>query len=282
MAKANFQLQLKLKEKYNPEGSVLREQQHRMLYILDKVAEICERNSISYWLTGGTLLGAARHSGFIPWDDDVDICIFRKDLKKFRKMMISELPEDLVLQCHKTDPNYYHPYLKIRDLNSLMKETGNEDINYIHKGIYIDVFPVERGHMKLIRYTYLIWGRILYGYILSKHLTSFRKIICRFLYFLFSLIFGICRLIDRVFLSKIWTFPYGCYFPQAPGHKDNDILPIIKTEEASFEGRLYYCPHDIHSYLTKCYGNYLQIPNDEEIEPHITEIKIWAKDDKKE
>ena len=104
-----------LKYKYNPEGSILRKQQMVMLHILENVAKICDDNNIDYWLSSGTLLGAYRHGGFIPWDDDLDIMILRKDLKRFREVMIKSLPADMVLQDHSTDSDYYHPYLKIRD-----------------------------------------------------------------------------------------------------------------------------------------------------------------------
>ena len=92
-----------LKYKYNPEGSILRKQQMVMLHILENVAKICDDNNIDYWLSSGTLLGAYRHGGFIPWDDDLDIMILRKDLKRFREVMIKSLPADMVLQDHSTD-----------------------------------------------------------------------------------------------------------------------------------------------------------------------------------
>lgn len=268
-------LQKELREKYNPEGSVLRQHQYRMIHLLKTVADICEKESIPYWLTHGTLLGAKRHGGFIPWDDDVDICIFRKDIREFRSLMQRQLPQDMVLQCHQTDSNYYHPYYKIRDLNSEMEETGNEDINYQNKGVYIDVFPVEKSHLLLVKITWKIWGRLLYRHILPKPLNPIRLLINRFLYFSFSTIFCICRFIDRIIPSDTWNFPYGCYFKVAPGYSDDDINPIDGSTKIQFEDRLYCCPNDVDSYLTKCYGNYNELPKEEEIEPHINEIKIW-------
>jgi lipopolysaccharide cholinephosphotransferase len=68
-----------LRQRYNPDGSLLRRQQMRMLDILLEVDRICKKNDIPYWLSSGTLIGAMRHDCFIPWDDDLDIEMMRKD-----------------------------------------------------------------------------------------------------------------------------------------------------------------------------------------------------------
>ena len=74
-----------LRCQYNPDGSLLRELQLRMLEILKCVDSICEKHNIRYWLSSGTLLGAVRHGGFIPWDDDIDILMPREDYEKFSR-----------------------------------------------------------------------------------------------------------------------------------------------------------------------------------------------------
>ena len=79
-----------LNEKYNPEGSQLRKAQLRMLELLVFIDEVCRKNDIPYWLDSGTLLGAMRHGGFIPWDDDADICILRSDAERLEKIMMTE------------------------------------------------------------------------------------------------------------------------------------------------------------------------------------------------
>ena len=68
--------------KYNPEGSTLRKAQLRMLEILKEIDKICKKHHITYWLDGGTMLGCARHKGFIPWDDDLDIAVFEEDYER--------------------------------------------------------------------------------------------------------------------------------------------------------------------------------------------------------
>ena len=92
-----------LRKKYNPDGSLLRRQQLRMLDILSEVDRICKKHDIPYWLSSGTLIGAMRHNGFIPWDDDLDIEMMRKDYLRLMKVLPKELPEWLVLQNDETD-----------------------------------------------------------------------------------------------------------------------------------------------------------------------------------
>lgn len=264
------EIQKDLRIKYNPEKSLLREQQNRMSRILAVVAEICEREGIDYWLTHGTLLGAVRHGGFIPWDDDVDICIFRRDRDKFQSCMRRFLPPDMALQSHITDGNYYHPYYKIRDLNSEIWETGNEDVNYKYRGIYIDVFPVELAHQSVVRNSFRMWGRILYHIILPQRLTLSKTLRNKCLFYFFSLLFSLCRLLERVIPNKKWSFPFGCYF--RTGFLQETIIPL--TKKVRFEDRLYACPNDSDSYLKLLYGDYNKLPPEEQMHPHTTAIKL--------
>ena len=96
-----------LRARFNPEGSMLRRQQMRMLEILLEVDKVCKRHDIKYWLSSGTLIGAMRHDGFIPWDDDLDIEMMRSDYLRLMEVLPSELPEWLALQNDETDPNYF-------------------------------------------------------------------------------------------------------------------------------------------------------------------------------
>ena len=86
-----------LRERFNPEESLLRRQQMRMLEILLEVDKICKRHDIQYWLSSGTLIGAMRHDGFIPWDDDLDIEMMRSDYLRLMEVLPKELPEWLAL-----------------------------------------------------------------------------------------------------------------------------------------------------------------------------------------
>ena len=99
---------------YNPEGSALRRTQTELSAMLQRLAEICDSNGIRWWLSSGTLLGAARHQGFIPWDDDVDIVMLKEDYLKLEKILLEMDDEDYVLHSMATDPDYIYVYGKFR------------------------------------------------------------------------------------------------------------------------------------------------------------------------
>ena len=112
-----------LRKRFNPDGSLLRRQQLRMLELLEVIDVICRKHQIPYWLSSGTLIGAARHKGFIPWDDDLDIEMLRSDYLRLLKVLPQELPDNLALQTNETDPNYIFIYGKLRDKDSHLEET---------------------------------------------------------------------------------------------------------------------------------------------------------------
>ena len=97
---------------YNPEGSALRRDQKEMLKALVAFAEICEKHDIKWWICSGTLLGAARHKGFIPWDDDMDVTMYEEDFRKLEKVLVELDSEEYFYQCIKTDPDHINVFGK--------------------------------------------------------------------------------------------------------------------------------------------------------------------------
>lgn len=111
-----------------------------MLKLADK---ICTENKLTYFLVGGTLLGAIRHKGFIPWDDDLDIALPREDYNKFISLCSNgALGDGYFLQHTMTMDDYWLPFAKIRKNGTLFDEPSTMNIN-CHKGIFIDVFPLD-------------------------------------------------------------------------------------------------------------------------------------------
>ena len=133
-----------LRARLNPEGSQLWKHQQRMVELLLAFDAICKRHHIRYWLIGGTLIGAARHQGFIPWDDDMDVQMLREDYLKMIEILPRELDETMALQCRQTDENYFFQYAKLRDRRSVLDENNGYDRIFKERGIYIDIFPTDK------------------------------------------------------------------------------------------------------------------------------------------
>jgi lipopolysaccharide cholinephosphotransferase len=110
--------------------------------MLKEVIRICQKHELRYFVIGGTCLGAVRHNGFIPWDDDIDIGIPRNDYNKFLKIAQDELPSHLFLQNYKTEKDFILNFTKIRDNNTTFVEKFVAHLNINH-GVYIDIFPLD-------------------------------------------------------------------------------------------------------------------------------------------
>lgn len=259
-----------LRAKYNPNGSILRQHQLKMLDILIVIDKICKKYDIKYWISDGTLLGAVRHGGFIPWDDDLDIQMMRKDFKHFIKIVSKELPANLVLQTHKTDKGYVAPYAKIRDLHSAISEYYNSDINYKYKGIYIDIFPMEKCSYVFTRIADSIHAHLLYK---ISHFRAglIRRIYLNFIFKLLTFIYSLFRLLDWLFVRKEnFTFTYGT----ACGYYNfvnSDVMPL---SEINFENHIFSAPHAPESILKKQYGNYMELPAEESREIHTLSVEL--------
>lgn len=109
------------------------------LKILSEFHNICEANNIKYILDYGTLLGAVRHKGFIPWDDDIDVAMTREDFNKFQELASKLLPENMFLQTNESDENYYNTFAKIRIPDNNYIEKAVEHFDHVH-GPWIDIF----------------------------------------------------------------------------------------------------------------------------------------------
>jgi len=125
------------------EHQILRKAQLIMLDMLIEFDSICKKHQLQYWLDSGTLLGAVRHQGFIPWDDDIDLSMSIEDYNKLLKIAQSELSSEIFFQTSETDKNFKLDYIKLRSNKASIVEFHEKDkeIKY-HQGVFVDIFPM--------------------------------------------------------------------------------------------------------------------------------------------
>ena len=129
-------------KKYILSPSELKQIQDLEIGAMCELDRICRKYNLKYTLAGGTLLGALRHDGFIPWDDDMDVNMLRSDFLKLREIAPKELRQRYFYQSSQTDPEYLYFFDKIRINDTTFKEAVLAD-KKIHHGVYIDIFPVD-------------------------------------------------------------------------------------------------------------------------------------------
>lgn len=255
---------------FNPEGSLLRRQQMRMLEILVEVDRICKKHDIPYWLSSGTLIGALRHDGFIPWDDDLDIEMMRKDYLRLMKVLPEELPNWLALQSDETDPNYFFYYTKVRDRRSRMLEQTNYDRVWKEQGIYIDIFPMEQHPIWLHRLTEKTVGHMYKVWRTStddqKAIRKVRRIFDVNNRMLFPCLRALCRL----FPGKVITSGMGIPFHN-PRYAD-EIFPLTTH---TFEGHELPVPGNADAHLRHIFGDYMQLPNLSKLSLHVAHLEFY-------
>lgn len=260
-----------LKQRFNPDGSVLRRHQLRMLEMLEVIDSICKKYHIPYWLSSGTLLGAARHKGFIPWDDDLDIEMLRKDYLKLMKILPQELPEDLVLQSNETDPNYIFIFAKVRDKNSYIEEYCSYDRIFKERGIYIDIFPLEEIPHCLAWISEHMQGQI-FNQLNNKKLGEAKtlKRIHRIFRFNKNIGYPILRFLSKFFPFKNLLISFGTSF-----HKPRKMKEIFPLTEMEFEGKKFPVPGQTDAFLKRYYGDYMQLPDLNDLHPHYSKIEFY-------
>lgn len=117
----------------------------KTLAMFKEVVKVLDANDIQYMVCGGTLLGAATTGKFIPWDDDVDMCVLEDDYDRMKKCLLASLPDWIDVQCNETEPHYYHGWLKVRDKNSVVYP--NEPM-YRQNGVWLDIYKLALADSK--------------------------------------------------------------------------------------------------------------------------------------
>ncbi len=260
-----------LNEKYNPEGSQLRKAQLRMLDLLVFIDEVCRKNDIPYWLDSGTLLGAMRHGGFIPWDDDADICILRSDAERLKKIMMTEYQDvDYILQCDETDPHAYCPWLVLRDMKSEYLQDSEVHRNRKYRGLQVDIFVLDDNVNDFLqKISWKMFRALVWAPFEGGAFRIFRPFVWLNYKLLTKVVFPLFRAVSGG-RKDYYKFSYGSPFRSVRYKKD--IYPLTRI---GFEGREFNAPADSSSYLTTIYGNWERIPDPDMIVTHEVEVRFY-------
>ena len=244
------------------------------LNILRKFVSICKKYDLQYFLAFGSVLGAVRHKGFIPWDDDIDVGMPRPDYDKFCQIAQDELGPEFFWQSHETDKNYYFFFGKIRLNGTIYKDRDFDHVNINH-GIFIDIFPFEGApDKKRARFLHRKISEILRGLMAKKwgKPMSERNMIYKCLSFLWrnTIKYGL----PASWINCLWKWN-ACRYSTADSRQcvvlafsyGSESYPrewLFPTQEMEFEKKLFACPKDCHEYLKNIYGDYMKIPPPEQ------------------
>lgn len=250
--------------------------------ILDYVAEVCKDNKIDYYIFFGTLLGAVRHKGYIPWDDDLDIACERKDYERLVKILTENQEKEprFFVQSIDTDPESPVLHTKIRRNNTecIEKFTVSQEQN---KGIFIDIFPLDNYTASFksellsaaIRALYSLRGIKLTG----KQQGGLRKILCSLLGVVS--IESINKTIDRLFkrVGKKESEYLTCYICRYEAKNCFISKSWLKPEKKlPFEDRTYNAPCEAEKVLVSLYGeDYNVLPQESKRITHEYQSVKW-------
>ncbi len=259
------------------ERDVLRKVQMVQLEIAKEIRRVCEENDIRYFLTDGTFLGAVRHGGFIPWDDDLDMGMMRSDYEKFCRIAPQKLKPEYYLQTWYTEPNYGLPFGKVLKRNTVYLES-KKTRRLQENGIYVDIFPYDYVpedpaqrrklaeqmlsiyRMKLMKSGYQPW--------MENDRIIWKKRIGYIYYQVKSLFVGqkeLARDYDTlaVALHNSDMVCEQCALLNPPYYERRLVEELA---DYTFEGETFKGPKNYHEYLTNLYGDYMTLPPEDQRE----------------
>ena len=253
--------------------------------ILDEIERVCKKNNIKYFLCGGSLLGAVRHKGFIPWDDDIDIGMAQEDYIKFLEIAPKDLKSNYFVDDSKYNKNYIQWFAKVKKRGTVFVEDESKHVDGVEKCIFIDIFPfvnidnpnsfkfkIRKTLYKILQKTVFAKNDIIYSVKgkIVKTLTFFIKT-----NFLVKLEYKL-SFINKNNNSKYIGSLNSRYGTEV--FKRTDIFPL---KQILFDKKKRYCLNNNSVYLTRLYGDYMKLPP---VEKRVTHkpIEIKFGDEKNE
>lgn len=256
---------------YNGEGTELRKAQMRMVDILMEIDKVCRRHDIPYWLDFGTLLGAVRHGGFIPWDDDLDITIFKKDNRRLMSYLEKELPQQYYVFHERTKTGYF----RVVDRKSMVLRPGQDEsaFDLEGNGLWVDIFNVEPATKAFKTKMNGIHGKAFRRIKRQINDGAAKRLASYLVYPFTSLTIALYRLFHLGgckgrYIYNIPNFVVPQMFSQ------RHISQILPTSDIEFEGRMFKCPHDTDAFLKETYKDYMTVPPKEKRQVHTVFVKV--------
>ena len=255
----------------------LREVQLQQLKIMDSIHSLCEENRLTYYIIGGTALGAVRHGGFIPWDFDIDIAMPRKDYDRFVDEVSGALPTQFSCHSWKNEENYYPPHALVT-LNGSGLTQKNDYLNPKLKryGIFVDIFPLDQSPDEeelrkdqardLRRLSRMKTRKFAISYKENSQVKLLAKKALSLCYALIS----VKKINEKqeVCMKRYAALPETKNWCSMASHYSyaKQCMPkeIYGTPQLiPFEERHYYAPEQLDEYLKRIFGDYMKLPSPE-------------------
>ncbi len=272
----------KVKTMIQLDEKMLRQLQMIQMEMLVEVDRICRKCKIKYNIIAGTLLGAVRHGGYIPWDDDADVALLRPEYEKFRRACKTELDKSrFVFQDHRNTKGYRWGYGKLRRKNTLFLREHQEHMPYM-QGVFIDVFPLDGvpnnyflrslKNFECFCVRKILWSKV--GKIGDKNFWKRQ----------------VYKLLDKI--PEKAVFYYYHIMVHKANEKGSQMVRILmfptpnseygyyrnwyeNSEDIVFEGKVFQGIKDYDSYLSFKFGNYMELPPTEKRKVHpVSKIKL--------
>lgn len=241
----------------------VKQAQERLLEMGKKIHDILTENEIPYMITYGTLLGAVRHKGFIPWDDDFDLFLFGDTYEKAIHVLRENLPDDMFLEDQKSEPLFFHSWAHVKDMNTVtVCDQFPQDNIYAHKGLSIDLYVAYKMQENQVDLFRLKENKL---YQERKHRVNLIDD---------KTLFEITRKLDKqideyVIDNNLTKDVYGMVLDERIMYEE-EIFPLKKYV---FEDTEFWGPSNYDLLLTRFYNKYMELPPESDRKPHYSIIK---------